>query len=148
MPRPAPSVRDLRCGGAAAAPRTACTALQASCKRACKTEAVEEGLELRVLGSIGVLRGGRPLAIGGPKPRLLLAMLLAFRGTMVSSARLCEELWGDDPPADPGGVLQSHVSRLRRLLRPDAEIAARPPGYVLQLPDAAVDAGRFESWFC
>jgi predicted ATPase/DNA-binding SARP family transcriptional activator len=45
---------------------------------------------------------------------------------------------------DPLGVLQSHLSRLRRALRPEAEIVARPPGYVLQLPDEMIDAGRFE----
>jgi predicted ATPase/DNA-binding SARP family transcriptional activator len=33
---------------------------------------------------------------------------------------------------------------LRRALRPEADIVARPPGYVLQVPDEAIDAGRFE----
>ena len=53
-------------------------------------------------------------------------------------------MWGLNVPADPRGVLQSHLSRLRRALRPEAEIVARPPGYVLQLPDEMIDAGRFE----
>jgi DNA-binding SARP family transcriptional activator len=53
-------------------------------------------------------------------------------------------MWGLNVPADPLGVLQSHLSRLRRALRPEAEIVARPPGYVLQLPDEMIDAGRFE----
>ena len=101
-------------------------------------------LELRVLGGIELVRSGRPVPIGGPKPRLALALLAAHRGSVVSTERLCDELWGDDAPVDPPAVLQSHLSRLRRILRPEAEIVARPPGYVLQLPDAAVDAGRFE----
>jgi predicted ATPase len=33
---------------------------------------------------------------------------------------------------------------LRRIIRPEGEIVARPPGYTLQLPDEVVDAGRFE----
>jgi len=82
--------------------------------------------------------------MGGPKPRLALALLAAHRGSVVSTDRLCEELWGGSPPADPPGVLQSILSRLRRILRPDAEILARPPGYVLQIPDDTIDAGRFE----
>jgi predicted ATPase len=53
-------------------------------------------------------------------------------------------LWGINLPADPLGVLQSHLSRLRRALRPEAEIVARPPGYVLEVPDEMIDAGRFE----
>ena len=117
---------------------------QAFCKPACKTGPVDGGLELRVLGGIEVVRSGLVVAIGGPKPRLVLALLAANRGSVVSTERLCEELWGSDPPVDPPGVLQSHLSRLRRILRPEAEIVARPPGYVLELEDDVVDAGRFE----
>ncbi len=105
---------------------------------------VERSLGIRVLGSIEVVRGGEPVPIGGPKPRLALAILAAHRGSVVSTDRLCDELWGDDQPADPGAVLQSHLSRLRRILRPEAEIAARPPGYVLQVDDERIDAGHFE----
>jgi predicted ATPase/DNA-binding SARP family transcriptional activator len=62
----------------------------------------------------------------------------------VSADRLCEELWGDTQPADPGAVLQSHLSRLRRLLRPEAEIVLRPPGYALEVAEELVDAGCFD----
>jgi predicted ATPase/DNA-binding SARP family transcriptional activator len=105
---------------------------------------MEEGLQLRVLGAIELRRGGEAVAVGGPKPRLVLAMLLAARGSVVSVDRLCEELWGEDQPADPGAVLQSHLSRLRRILRPEGEIVARPPGYALEVDDERIDAGRFE----
>jgi predicted ATPase/DNA-binding SARP family transcriptional activator len=120
-------------------------ASQASCKRACKTGRVLSGLELRVLGGIEVLRDGNTVAIGGPKPRLVLAMLLAARGTVVSAARLCEELWGDQQPADPGAVLQSHLSRLRKLLRPEVDIVGRPPGYLIEEDAERLDAARFEA---
>ena len=102
------------------------------------------GLEIRVLGSVELRRDGQPVPIGGPKPRLALSLLVARRGHVVSTDRLCDELWGDDHPADPLGVLQSNLSRLRRVLRPDADIVARPPGYVLEVGADAVDAGRFE----
>jgi len=105
---------------------------------------MESDLDFRVLGGIEVVRGGQPVAMGGPKPRLTLALLAAHRGSVVSTDRMCEELWGSNPPAAPSAVLQSILSRLRRILRPDAEILARPPGYVLQIPDGAIDAGRFE----
>lgn len=102
-------------------------------------------LDIRVLGNIEIRRGGETQAIGGPKPRLLLALLVAAHGDVVSVDRLCDELWGDDQPADPGAVLQANISRLRRLLQPDARIVARPPGYALDVPGDAVDAWRFES---
>jgi predicted ATPase/DNA-binding SARP family transcriptional activator len=105
---------------------------------------MESDLDFRVLGGIEVVRRGQPVPIGGPKPRLALALLAAHRGSVVSTDRLCEEMWGSGPPTDPSGVLQSHLSRLRRILRPDAEILARPPGYVLEISDDAIDAGRFE----
>jgi predicted ATPase/DNA-binding SARP family transcriptional activator len=101
-------------------------------------------LDFHVLGSIGLERRGQAISIGGPKPRLALALLATRRGSVVSTDQLCDELWGINLPADPLGVLQSHLSRLRRALRPEAEIVARPPGYVLQLPDEMIDAGRFE----
>jgi len=103
------------------------------------------GLEVRVLGGVEAHRDGVPVTLGGPKPRLLLAMLLASRGAVVSTDRLCDELWGDDQPADPGAVLQSHLSRLRRVLRPEAEIVARPPGYLIEIAAERVDASRFEA---
>ena len=106
---------------------------------------VDRDFELRVLGGVELVRGSQAVPIGGPKPRMVLALLAIHRGSVVSTERLCQELWGDDQPADPAGVLQSHVSRLRRILRPEAEIAARPPGYVLELSDEMVDSGRFEA---
>ena len=101
-------------------------------------------LDFHVLGGIELERQGQVVSIGGPKPRLALALLAARRGSVVSTDQLCNELWGINLPEDPLGVLQSHLSRLRRVLRPEAEIVARPPGYVLQLPDEMIDAGRFE----
>jgi len=108
---------------------------------------MEPDLDIRVLGSIELARNGAPVPVGGSKPRLALAILAAHRGSVVSTDRMCDELWGDHQPADPAAVLQSHLSRLRRLLRPEAGIVARPPGYLLEVPGETVDAGRFE-WLC
>jgi predicted ATPase/DNA-binding SARP family transcriptional activator len=105
---------------------------------------VDDGLEVRVFGAVEVWRDGERRPVGGPKPRQLLALLLAHRGQVLSADRLCEELWGDEQPASPRAVLQSHVSRLRRILEPEARIVGRPPGYSLEIADELVDAGRFE----
>ncbi len=105
---------------------------------------MEFGLDIRVLGGIALVRDGLPVPVGGPKPRLALALLVAHRGSVVSTDRICDELWGDSQPADPAAVLQSHLSRLRRLLRPDAAIVAQPPGYLLDVSPGVIDAERFE----
>jgi len=100
-------------------------------------------LSLRVLGPVEAWRDDRPVAVGGQKARLLLAVLLAQYGEVVSTDRLCDAMWGDDVPPSGASTLQSHVSRLRRLLAPEATIAARPPGYVLTADDGVVDAVAF-----
>jgi predicted ATPase/DNA-binding SARP family transcriptional activator len=102
-------------------------------------------LDIHVLGNVEVRRGNEPAPIGGPKPRLLLAMLVSARGGVIATDRLGEELWGANQPADPGAVLQGNISRLRKLLEPDGHIAARPPGYALEVDELDVDAWRFES---
>ena len=63
----------------------------------------------------------------------------------MSTDRLYDEVWGDDQPADPGAVLQSNISRLRKLLDPGARIVARSGGYALEIDPSAVDAWRFEA---
>lgn len=98
-----------------------------------------------MLGNLEVRRGAEVVAIGGPKPRLILAMLVATHGGVVSTDRLHDELWGDDQPADPGAVLQSYVSRLRKILDPGARIVARPAGYALEIDSLEVDAWTFEA---
>jgi predicted ATPase/DNA-binding SARP family transcriptional activator len=104
---------------------------------------VGSGLSLRVLGPVEAWRDDKPLGVGGQKPRVLLAALLAQYGEVVSTDRLCDALWGDDPPPSAAATLQSHISRLRRLLAPEAEIAARPPGYALTADVGVVDAVEF-----
>jgi predicted ATPase/DNA-binding SARP family transcriptional activator len=79
-----------------------------------------------------------------PKLRLLLALLAVHRGSVVSVDRLCDALWGDQQPAGAAATLQSHLSRLRRLLAPDAHIVSLDRGYRLDLPDGALDVDRFE----
>jgi predicted ATPase/DNA-binding SARP family transcriptional activator len=105
-------------------------------------------VDFRVLGSVGIVDGGALLPLGGGMPRRLLAMLLAYRSTVVSVDRLVEVLWSE-PPESAGATLQSYVSRLRRFVELDggdgAAIVNRAPGYVLELPDRHVDAGRFET---
>jgi len=104
---------------------------------------VGASLSLRVLGPVEVWRDDRPVGVGGQKARVLLAALLAHYGEVVSVDRLCDALWGDDQPLSAPSTLQSHISRLRRILAPEATISARPPGYALTADDGVVDALEF-----
>ncbi|MBB4711952.1 putative ATPase/DNA-binding SARP family transcriptional activator [Streptomyces luteogriseus] len=107
-------------------------------------------MEFGVLGPLEVRTDeGRVVRVPEVKVRMLLADLLAHRGQVVPAARLIEDLWGGSTfTARPAASLQAKVSQLRRALE-DAEtggrelIAHRPPGYVLDVPAGALDAGRF-----
>ncbi|MBB5075472.1 BTAD domain-containing putative transcriptional regulator [Nonomuraea endophytica] len=97
-----------------------------------------------VLGPLEV-RGedGAPVALGGPRPRALLALLLLDAGRLVSTERLIDGQWGENPPAGAVNAIQAQVSRLRRQLPPDL-IEFHGSGYRLAVDPDDVDAHRFE----
>lgn len=105
-----------------------------------------------MLGPLEVRHQGRPVDLGGPKQRALLAVLAVDANRIVSLDRIIDELWGDEPPAAATGTLQSYVSHLRRILEPDrpprvapAVLVTHPPGYLLRIDPERLDAARFEA---
>lgn len=96
-----------------------------------------------MLGSLQVMDGGQPLPLGGRRQRLVLAVLLASANEEVSTDRLVDDVWGEEPPATALKSLQTYVSRLRKILVGDA-IATRPRGYLLHTAPGEIDAERFE----
>ncbi len=106
----------------------------------------------RVLGPFEVRLRGRPVDLGGPRRRTLLALLAADAGRVVGIGAAVAALWGLDPPPDAQRTVRTYVSRLRRSLSPVVDelgtgelIVTHPAGYVLRLPQDALDARRFES---
>jgi DNA-binding SARP family transcriptional activator len=67
---------------------------------------------LRALGAVTICVDGEPVPVGGEKPRRLLAALILHRGTVVSTGRLMDVVWGDDVPDTGLSTLQAYVSRL------------------------------------
>ena len=106
-------------------------------------------LSFRILGPLEVLRDGRPLPLGAARQRALLACLLLPPNEVVSSDRLIDDLWGDDPPPTAEHMLHVYVSRLRKALEDEGGgkvLVTRSPGYVLELGSSdEVDAAVFES---
>src|SRR5215207_1363973 len=104
-------------------------------------------MDVRVLGPVEATVDGRPIALGGGKPRALLAMLALNAGSSVSAARLIDGLWGERPPATASKLVQVYVSQLRKALAASAdgaEIVTRRHGYELRVGAGTVDAERFE----
>ncbi|MEV4580811.1 BTAD domain-containing putative transcriptional regulator [Nonomuraea jabiensis] len=101
-------------------------------------------MQFGILGPLLVRSpGGEPLAIGGPRPRALLALLLLDAGRMVSVERLIDGQYGDRPPAEAANAIQAQISRLRRSL-PAGLIEFHGSGYRLAVTPDDVDAHRFE----
>jgi DNA-binding SARP family transcriptional activator len=100
-------------------------------------------MEFALLGTLEVRDGGRPVALGRPKQRALLALLLLNANRVVARERLIDELWGDDPPGLAVKAVQTYVSQLRKLL-PEGALVTRQPGYALHVAPESVDLLRFE----
>jgi predicted ATPase/DNA-binding SARP family transcriptional activator len=101
-------------------------------------------VEFRLLGPVEVLGDdGEPLAVPGKRPRALLALLLLNPNQPVSTERLIDAVWGDDPPATARGALQVHVHALRKTLGAD-RIVTRAPGYLVRVEPGELDAARFD----
>lgn len=106
------------------------------------------GLGFGVLGSLLMTNDGTAVPLGAAKQRAVLAMLLMRRNRPVSVDALIDAVWDGDPVPAARTSIQSYVSTLRRLLRgaggnPNTVLASAPPGYQLNVADAACDVGRF-----
>ncbi|KAB2807611.1 AAA family ATPase [Pimelobacter simplex] len=77
-------------------------------------------------------------AVPGERTRVLLAVLAEARGKAVGEERLIEEIWGDEPPANPTKALQVVVSRARSATAPGA-VERAGHGYRLALATGDVD---------
>jgi len=99
-------------------------------------------LEFRILGPLEVVDGEDALHLGGQKQRALLALLLLDPNRVVSTDRIVDALWGEEPPRTAATSLQNFVSQLRKLLGPET-LVTKPPGYELRLAGEQLDLQRF-----
>src|SRR3954469_9532270 len=101
-------------------------------------------MDYRILGPLEVLAPDGPVPLGGAKQRAVLAVLLLHANEVVSTDRLIEALWGEEPPDTASKALQVHVSQLRKSLGAEV-INTRPPGYSLDIAADELDLARFRS---
>ena len=100
-------------------------------------------MEFRILGPLEVLDGQQTVRLGAPKQRALLGVLLLHPNESVSSARLCDELWGERQPPSAEKLVQGYVHALRKKLGAGV-LMTRPPGYELRLDPGSLDLLQFE----
>jgi DNA-binding SARP family transcriptional activator/WD40 repeat protein len=97
-------------------------------------------VEYRVLGPISATLSGRPIHLGGRRQKLILAMLLARPGRVLSQEYLVESVWGQ---VTPGAIRSFHtyISSLRKLV--NGAVERRGGGYSLVADPGTVDSERF-----
>jgi DNA-binding SARP family transcriptional activator len=105
-----------------------------------------------VLGPLRVWRGESVVDLGPLQQRVVLAVLLLQGGRPIARQQMISAVWGEEPPAHAVNLVQRHVSGLRRALghgRPGGAESFRlvwtDAGYLLALPDGALDLEVFES---
>jgi predicted ATPase/DNA-binding SARP family transcriptional activator len=100
-------------------------------------------MEFRILGPLEAIDEGRPVPLDRPLSRALLAYLLLHANEPVSSERLVDRLWGEQPPKTAVASLQNHVSRLRKSIGRE-RLRLEPAGYVLRVDPEGFDLARFD----
>ena len=99
-------------------------------------------MRFRILGPLEALDGARAVSVGAAKPRALLSVLLLHANEVVSTARLVDELWGEEPPTTATKLVQGYVHALRKQLGPETPVT-HAPGYRLRVDPDQLDLLEF-----
>ncbi|WP_344142922.1 BTAD domain-containing putative transcriptional regulator [Polymorphospora rubra] len=105
---------------------------------------------LSILGPLVVLDGTAALHIESDRARTLLGRLALTPNRTVVRDELIELLWGERVPATAVNLVQTYVSRLRRVLEParpargpSRALTLTPRGYQLNVTEDQLDLLRF-----
>src|SRR5437588_2582531 len=99
-------------------------------------------LDFLILGPFQVI-DDQPLALGGPRQRAVLALLLLNRGEVITADRMIDELWGEHPPPTVGKAIHVYISNLRKAVG-EGVLLTSEGGYMLAVEPNQVDAERFD----
>ncbi|MEU1374701.1 BTAD domain-containing putative transcriptional regulator [Streptomyces triculaminicus] len=104
-----------------------------------------------VLGPVRADMDGRPLPLGSPEQRAVLAILLLRGGRPLTTNQLVEALWGGRPPSRAVDTLNAYLARLRAALEPERTpgsharlLVSEGDGHALRVHPDTVDAAVFD----
>lgn len=107
-------------------------------------------LRFQLLGPVRAWRNGVEVDLGAAKQRAVLAVLLIDAGRPVTTARIVDAVWQEQPPKNGPNVVQKYVAGLRRVLdpfrsprSPGEVLGSSDAGYVLRTDAGSVDADEF-----
>ncbi len=99
---------------------------------------------VHLMGAVRLVRDEQPVDVGGPKQQAVLAALALSAGHRVSTDRLVDLVWDENPPASARRTVQSYVASLRSALGVGAALESSQNGYTLKLDRSVVDLLAFE----
>ena len=105
-----------------------------------------------LLDGVAAWRGRRPLRIGPPQRRAVLAALLLNAGRVMTTDQLVAAVWGTAAPDKASATLHALISALRKALQPDLAPRERGQlirtidrGYLIDPADIDLDVQRFNT---
>jgi DNA-binding SARP family transcriptional activator/tetratricopeptide (TPR) repeat protein/DNA-binding XRE family transcriptional regulator len=109
----------------------------------------QDGMRVAVLGPLQLHDGEAPVLLGSGRHRVVLAKLALNPHRAVQRDELAQALWGEKVPPSAVSLIQTYVSRLRRMLDPAQGPGERETltftqgGYQLNLGGDRLDLVRF-----
>ncbi|UQX03421.1 tetratricopeptide repeat protein [Streptomyces sp. RerS4] len=103
-------------------------------------------MRFTVLGPVEVAAPGADAPRLAPRHRAVLAYLLLHVGTVISTDRLIDAMWGPLPPDSARAQIQTTIAAIRRMLRAsgaDGILATRAAGYVITTGPGQLDLDEF-----
>jgi DNA-binding SARP family transcriptional activator len=107
-------------------------------------------LQFSILGPVAVQHDGVELDLGGRQQQLVLALLLAKAGRLVTTFELTDMIWENDPPPSAANVVHRCIGMIRRILEPGLPIRSvgsyltrHTAGYRLHVSEESLDLMRF-----
>jgi DNA-binding SARP family transcriptional activator len=107
-------------------------------------------IRFSLLGPVQAHRDGVAVALGGPKQRAVLALLLLNANRTVQVSQIIDGVWGEGAPARAVNTVQVYVSGLRRALEPqpagepaDRLLSTHGTGYLLRADEHSLDLLEF-----
>ncbi|MEU1438835.1 BTAD domain-containing putative transcriptional regulator [Streptomyces sp. NPDC005786] len=105
-------------------------------------------IAFRLLGPLEVRFDGTSLALGGPRQRTVLTMLLLAPGRVVSVDSLIDTVWPNGAPTTARNQIAICVAALRKVFKTAAGVSdlivTAHPGYALSALEHRVDVVDFE----
>ena len=99
---------------------------------------------VHLMGAVRLIRDEQPVDVGGPKQQAVLAVLALSAGRRVSTDRLVDLVWDENPPASARRTIQSYVASLRSASGVGSALESSQNGYTLKLDRSVVDLLAFE----